>query len=161
MRLHIVNDWNIFLDCIVLISAEREIRGKSIDWCVHVEKNRHGHKISTWLELYEGACCIYGLYPTRIITQHIAPIFEVGCKWLLGSKSTIIYGCFSGIFRSVRGSVYLAVDDKQNLIKKKTERKRHWRERLFTDWSLKYRRLSLDARRSLKFSTERAQRASS
>lgn len=75
----------MFLDCFllrVLISAEREIHGKSINWNVHVrkEKNRYGHKISAWLELYEGTRRIYGLYLTRTINQHIAPMLGIGCK---------------------------------------------------------------------------------
>lgn len=68
------NAWQKYVSGLYLItrflSPWKEKFGKSINWCVHVrkEKNRYGHKISAWLELYEGTCRIYGLYPTRTIT---------------------------------------------------------------------------------------------
>lgn len=120
-------DRNMTWDCIIhaLTSAKREFRGKSMNWRVHLYKkeNRHGHKISTWLELYESTYRIYGLYSTRTITQHIT-IFRVGCKRLPRSKLTIIYGRFGGILRSrISPSHRRQQATLQNLIKKK-ERKR-------------------------------------
>jgi len=61
------------------------------------EESRRGYKISAWLELYGGACRIYGMRSARTITQDISRMFESAVNDHRGqNRSAIIY--FDRIF---------------------------------------------------------------